>query len=431
MMSLSAYGRPSEILRLRVFSLIRPAQGVTSSWSLLMSPEELGQPSKTGEYDVSLLLDSPYITFWASKILNGLKNQPANGPLWDFNYSQYLHIFKKCAMKLNIQLEPYHARHSGPSIDRSRKYRSQLEVQKRGQWKSTKSCVRYEKAARLAGTGAGEEQTVLPHVRAGIRRHHARSQEPAELIFPRRNPKGHYVADLFSGEGDVALACERLGFASREWDIRHGHQCDLTSRKVLRRLKCDVKAGKVLAVMLAPPCSSFSVARDRTKVIRTRDMPWGIPSHLLSHQDWEKIELGNACFRSCFSLIRLLDKFSVPWVLENPHSSKCWYLPFLQRWSCKSHVHTIVADFCQFGTPWKKRTRFLCGNIVRDDLHRLDQHCGGRETCSRTGKPHFLLTGKGPHGQNWTAIAEPYPKRLCDALAYALTASRHYNNFSY
>ena len=43
-----------------------------------------------------------------------------------------------------------HARHSGPSIDRVKHHRSQLEVQKRGQWKSTKSVHMYEKVARLA-----------------------------------------------------------------------------------------------------------------------------------------------------------------------------------------------------------------------------------------------------------------------------------------
>lgn len=81
-----------------------------------------------------------------------MKRASSNSALWDFDYSQYLAVIKKIAKKMEVPLEPYHTRHSGPSIDRSRKYRSQLEVQKRGQWKSSKSCVRYEKAARLART---------------------------------------------------------------------------------------------------------------------------------------------------------------------------------------------------------------------------------------------------------------------------------------
>jgi len=150
LVAVSTYARPSELLRLRTFSLIRPAVGITGSWSLLMSPEELQQPSKTGDFDVSVLLDSPYMISWASKIFSAMKETEAEAPLWNFNYSQYLRIFQASAKKLGLPLQPYHTRHSGPSIDRSRKYRSQLEVQKRGQWRSTKSTVRYEKSARLA-----------------------------------------------------------------------------------------------------------------------------------------------------------------------------------------------------------------------------------------------------------------------------------------
>lgn len=205
------------------------------------------------------------------------------------------------------------------------------------------------KTSQELGAGAKQEQRVLRGLRAGLRRHHARSQEVAQFSQPRRSAEGRYVADLFSGEGGVALTCERLGFASCEWDIRHGHQCDLTSRAVLRKLKCDVKAGKVLAVMLAPPCSSFSVARDRTK---------------LSHQDWAKIELGNAFFRSRFSLIRLLDKFSVPWILENPHSSKCWYLPFFTT-AC---LQNTCANHCgRFLSIWY--------TLEKTNTFHVWQHC--------------------------------------------------------
>ena len=47
-------------------------------------------------------------------------------------------------------LEQTRLRHSGPSIDRARNWRSLHEVQKRGSWKAHKSVLRYEKAARLS-----------------------------------------------------------------------------------------------------------------------------------------------------------------------------------------------------------------------------------------------------------------------------------------
>jgi hypothetical protein len=54
LVSLSSYARPSEVIRLQTYCLVRPAHGVTSSWSLLMNPEERGERSKTGEFDNSV-----------------------------------------------------------------------------------------------------------------------------------------------------------------------------------------------------------------------------------------------------------------------------------------------------------------------------------------------------------------------------------------
>ena len=150
------------------------------------------------------------------------------------------------------------------------------------------------------GASAAEDKGLRPGLRGGVRRHHAWKKEVSRLQPPRRNGKGQFVADLFSGCGGVALACERLGFVSKQWDIRLGHTCDLTSRSVVRKLKCSIWTGKVLAVMMAPPCNSFSVARDRTKVIRTREFLWGLPDCFLTASEQEKIQLGNACLRTCF-----------------------------------------------------------------------------------------------------------------------------------
>ena len=43
--------------------------------------------------------------------------------------------------------------------------------------------------------------------------------------------------------------------------------------------------------MLAVPCSSFSAARDRTAVIRTKLCPWGLPKETLQPEDRENLQL--------------------------------------------------------------------------------------------------------------------------------------------
>ena len=258
--------------------------------------------------------------------------------------------------------------------------------------------------------------------RSKHRGHHPRPALPQHSAAVR-GMKGQYFADLFSGVGGVAKAARRLGFSAREWELLHGENSDLTRLVtrpcVIYKFEQDIKHGKVLAAMLAPPCSSFSPARDRTCVVRTKDAPYGLDN--LSPKDAEKVRIGNLCFKAAFRIIRVLNKYNVPWILENPHSSKCWYLPEIQNLMNLPSVHVRVTDFCCHGTRWRKRTRFLIGNINEQDTMRLQQTCSGtRGFCGRTNQQHFQLTRSGPRGVPWTRIAQPYPKRLCHHLAHSL-----------
>ena len=252
---------------------------------------------------------------------------------------------------------------------------------------------------------------------------HARPKLSRHSTSVKRDP-GKFFCDFFSGKGGVARAARKLGFESREWELLHGNNGDLTSPGVLFKIRVDIRKGKVLAAMLAPPCSSFSPARDRTMVIRSQEYPWGLPD--LPPHEQEKVDIGNLCFLSAFKIIEWLDQAGIPWILENPHASKCWYLPQLQALQQSSHTHTVVVDFCQYHTIWRKRTRLLCGNINTDDLERMRlRRCSGtRGYCSRTQRKHFQLSGSNKKGIPWTRVAQPYPPRLCHDLAHALLSHR-------
>ncbi|CAE7388043.1 unnamed protein product [Symbiodinium sp. CCMP2592] len=147
MVAVSSYARPCELLHCKKESLVRPASQVTSHWSLLLMPEKEHRVSKTGLTDISIILDSPFL---GPKVFSQMKKGRQDQPLWSFDYGAYSKAVAAAASRLGVSLTPYQTRHSGPSIDRSRNYRSQLEVQRRGQWKSTKSVHRYEKSAKLA-----------------------------------------------------------------------------------------------------------------------------------------------------------------------------------------------------------------------------------------------------------------------------------------
>ena len=139
-------------------------------------------------------------------------------------------------------------------------------------------------------------------------------------------------------------------------------------------------------------------------------------------KDAARLFEGNACMIATLDIIRHCMKHRVPWVLEHPSTSKAWYLPEVLFGEAHPDVICSIADFCQYGSRWRKRTKFMSAFIDQQDLHRVAHKCQGHGKCSRTGKPHLQLTGQSPQGVAWTKIAQPYPGRLCHSLAHALTS---------
>ena len=189
------------------------------------------------------------------------------------------------------------------------------------------------------------------------------------------------VADAFSGKGGVAHAVRELGFAAREFEIEQGY--DLLLRRNQEQIFSEVRGGGISAVMMAPPCTSLSRAR-RVR-LRSKELPWGL--QFLSAKEQDQVKHGNLCVRFCLRLMRLCLKYDVPFILENPQTSFLWDLPEIEALVNKSDCYVRVLDFCQFGTKWKKPTRFLFGGIPWSDSEPLQRRCearGGR--CSRTGE---------------------------------------------
>ena len=234
---------------------------------------------------------------------------------------------------------------------------------------------------------APQTSTSLPMVRRTSRGCHPRKARSVGASLTKHH--GCYFLDRFSGKGGVSRGFRKLGFRCYEFDVIHGPSFDLTKKTIVQQIRRGISRGEILGAMLAPPCSSFSVARDRAAVIRSRRFPWGLPLRFLSAIDKEKVAIGNACARSAISIIQALDSQGLPWCLENPHSSKIWYLPELQRLSQASHVQVCVVDFCQYNIRWKKPTRLMFGNLNLDlqDTERLQKRrCTGlkraQPTCS-------------------------------------------------
>ena len=220
------------------------------------------------------------------------------------------------------------------------------------------------------------------------------------------------------------------GIPGRRWELKDGACGDITSPAALGQLLADIRAGRCVGVMLAPPCRSFSRARDRTRVIRSREFPCGVPG--LEEADLRRLAEGNACLRAASRIFRACVLAGVPAILENPWSSKMWFHPDLAGFVARPSCHLLRGDFCQYGTRWKKPTGFLVAHLAVEDCLRFSKCCTGpRGLCCRSGNPHLQLTGSGPGGKPWTQVAEPYPKKLCAALAGTFLQHLYARQFNY
>ena len=198
---------------------------------------------------------------------------------------------------------------------------------------------------------------------------------------------------------------------------------DLTSKRNLNIIKRDMRMRRLLAAMIATPCTSWSQARNRTNVIRTAAEPWGnsSPPKPLSRADIERLRVGNQTMRASIEIIRVAHSLGLPWALENPTGSVMWSTSFLRGMARDPRVSVAVFDQCAFGQPWRKRTRVMFGNCDEADVEALRlRRCHGKRICSFTRRPHVQLTGSGPDGKPLTARAQEFPKSLSSQLARIL-----------
>lgn len=252
-----------------------------------------------------------------------------------------------------------------------------------------------------------------------LRRHKAACRLPAPP-----DEKGRYVLELFGGSGRFSRAVADLGYKTREYDMSRGPHEDLTRKPVQQRIRRDIKRGAVIAALLAPPCSSFSTARHRTEVARTAAHPRGLAD--ISARSIEAVARGNATMRAAINRINALNRACVLWVLEQPAGSLAWHIPELRSAAQAAGEVIVETDLYGWGTRWRKRTRLAFGWVdpgVATSVARRCHRQGGH--CPFTGKAHVRLSGRSPRGIPWTAVAQPYPTRLCVSLARAFLAEDH------
>jgi hypothetical protein len=247
--------------------------------------------------------------------------------------------------------------------------------------------------------------------------------EIATILDEAIRKKRAVYLDLFSGQNmPVTRAIERRGFVCVACDTLHGSKFDLCSCDVQAVIVNAIRNNLIQGVSIAAPCGSWSTARrgkpggKTPPPLRKRNPTdiYGLEN--LSTRDQERVALGNATMRSAAVFVRACRDKGTPVMLENGITSMLWYAPEIREHLAAAVLHTT--DYCKFGTPWRKRTRFALWNGSRSKA--LSVMCSSKGSiCDVTGIQHVRLTGWSPDGA-LTRDAEEYPLGVAEAIAEAL-----------
>ena len=169
---------------------------------------------------------------------------------------------------------------------------------------------------------------------------------------------GHLIFELFSGSARLSGACVSRGFAARTFDVAQSAAQDILDDVVFSGL-CDVVTRRTMRVpWLAIPCATWSRARRGgcgPPALRSDRFLMGLPK--LQGKDKAKVRMHNKIhYRAC-ELVALCRLHAIDYVIENPASSRLLRTSKLDKTIDVSHVTDF--DFCQFGEPWRKRTRLV------------------------------------------------------------------------
>ena len=182
------YCRPSEGLLLTWGQVLEPmadAPGVLGCVTIVLNPQALGQPSKTGLFDTNVVLDLPSHLEFALCLVALKRGRSPAERVCPLSYPQLLRLMHHGAAALRskaLRPTPHGLRHGGASHDRACGYRGLLEIQARGAWKAASSMMRYEKHSRIVQ----QLEALGPSVLRDLRSREARWPAVCAKICGRR-----------------------------------------------------------------------------------------------------------------------------------------------------------------------------------------------------------------------------------------------------
>ena len=225
--------------------------------------------------------------------------------------------------------------------------------------------------------------------------------------------------EYFAGKAELSKAVAKVGVVIGEPEDLASGGLDFVDKRTVQRVKEELtrlaSGAHHLVVHFAPPCASFSRARDRAKRTKLRSAahPDGIPSKV------KACRIPNLVAKKCFKLARwaariLKAKVSV----DNPAGSYLWaFSETLETNENYDDWVDVEFDTCRFGAPYKKSTRLRCWNWRPSKLANKCTKEDDTYTCGvKVSEDHAVLGFEGLP----TSEAAAYVPKLCREWALAI-----------
>ena len=171
--------------------------------------------------------------------------------------------------------------------------------------------------------------------------------------------------EVFSGASLITAAVSSYGITvGPPLDIGISTEYDLRFCHVMEWLSFMIAEKRLKAVMLSPPCTTFSIMR-RPR-LRSKDRPYGF------NPLEEKTQLGNQLGQRAGQLSRVAAVNGAASLMETPYSAYLKHLPGWKNTKALEESCEVRCDSCRFGSPHLKSFRFLSVNM---DIAELSLRC--------------------------------------------------------
>lgn len=169
------------------------------------------------------------------------------------------------------------------------------------------------------------------------------------------------ILDLFSGSGSIEKYTDQQGgydvVSVDNQPLVLGHTPTHCVDILTWDYQAAYKPGHFDLVWASPPCEQYSIARTTAKAPRN-------------------LELADALSAKAREIIAYFKPRA--FVIENPRSSMLWSRDHMKD------LTTYVADYCRYGMPYQKPTRFACSTKLDLLVCRKGDRCNNMMTAKET-----------------------------------------------